>query len=231
MKKLKNEKGSTSILMMGLIVGIILMGFVFVDMSVVFMEHRVSQKADDAAALAASIEAKKVYQEKLRDETKNELNNLKATIALFTTTSEGEDGEEESTVDWEGWFAYLESTHGGRPLPASIKAWLRDENNDIDFNEAVNFIWDDGPLSELICQAIRTRWDDIVAAANRYAHLNSVEHDVDVVFPVDGEFKIGTRTHKDIDTTNLNLQLDGKTVPAMAVVNIQQPVGKHIICH
>lgn len=248
---LRNENGSSMLLMMGLLLGIILMGFVFFDMTSVFMERRMSQTGSDAAAIAAAQEAEKSYQEVLEEETEVEL------IDLYERTEdhkedweedqededeESDDNDENSNDDdgdsWEDafdeWINDLEEEFDDRSMPASIVNYLKGSNSEVDIDDAIKFLWDTDTVSDLVCEAVSDHTDDMRDAAQPYADVNGIENDISIVFPVeDGDegFKVGVRTESTINDSFLDsVNTEQLKVPAHAIVDIQEPEGVNIIC-
>ncbi|TMN23282.1 pilus assembly protein TadG-related protein [Lentibacillus cibarius] len=236
--ELRNEKGSTTLMMMGLLLGIILMGFVFFDMSSVLMERRISQTGSDAAAIAAAQEAEKSYQEVLEEETRVELTDLHERTEDYKEDWEESVGDDESSVSWgdafDEWINNLEEEFDDRSMPASIVNYLKGANSGVDIDEAIKFLWDTDSLSNLVCDAVSSHTEEIREAAQHYADLNGIENDISIVFPVengDEGFKVGVRTKSTINDSFLNsVNTEQLKVPAHAIVNIQQPEGMNIIC-
>ncbi|WP_277679688.1 pilus assembly protein TadG-related protein [Gracilibacillus dipsosauri] len=259
MKWLNNERGAATFIMFSLFAGMILMGFIFFDLTSVFMERRMSQTGSDAAAIAAAQKAEEIYQEKVKERSEEITGDLKDEIErlkqewreewerMVEEASEDEDEEDSgSSVDVPSWSEFfeekftewkegVESTYDNRSMPGSMESYFRSSAIDyeIDINEAMRFFWSEEGLSDFICEKVLEEEGQMREAAQRFADLNGIENDISIVFPVEGDqFKVGIRTKSTINDTFVHtVNTDDLDVPADAVANIQEPRGIKIICN
>ncbi|WP_246202610.1 pilus assembly protein TadG-related protein [Virgibacillus doumboii] len=247
-KYVHNEDGATIFIMFGIFAGIVLIGFVFFDMTSVFSERRMSQTGSDAAAIAAALEAEKSYKEDLEEDVAEKLEDLFGDLEEhkedWEEDQEDEDSEdngdgndEESNNDdeWEeefdDWIEDREDDHDHQ-MPGSIIKYLKGETTDVDINDAIKFLWDTGDLSDMVCETVGDHEDEMREAAQEFADRNGIENDISIVFPVEDEgFTVGVRTKATInDSFFEGVNTDELKVPAHAIANIQEPEGVNIDC-
>ncbi|RPF50078.1 pilus assembly protein TadG-related protein [Aquisalibacillus elongatus] len=249
MKWVNNERGSATFIMFSLLAGMIIMGFIFFDMTSVFMERRISQTGSDAAAIAAAQKAEEVYEDRIEEKIKDSIDHLETRTKdqIEQWEEEFEEMQEDSEpgpspISWdeffdekfEEWIEQIEEEHDHRSMPSGIVSYLRyNIPLDIDIENAMKFFWNEEQLSNLICEAVLDHKDDEIRdAAQHYADLNGIENDISVVFPVEeDEFKVGIRTKSTINDSFVDsVNTDELKVPANAVVNIQKPRDINVVC-
>ncbi len=235
-KYIRNEKGAASFVMLGIFVGLVIMGFLFFDMTSVFMERRMSQTNSDSAALAAALKAEELYEEYMKTEAEEYLDELKARTDAHMSDWEA-NKDEDDTRTWEEvfmeWIESLEAEFG-RSMPGQIVSFLR-SGGSVDINVAMKFLWDPDEVSDMICGEVDRKREELREEAEEFAVRNGMEEDneISLVFPVEGdEFKIGIRTKGTINDSFLNsVDTDDLKVPAHAVVEIEQPKDFEIVCN
>jgi hypothetical protein len=231
-KIIRNDRGSTTIFMVGLLLGIILLGFVFFDMTSVFMERRMSQTGSDAAVMAAAIQAEKAYKEEMEKEAEDIIKGLYDRTQAEKLAWEQSDRE----IPWSEVFAELiedlEGEFDNRSMPSDIKNYLDDGNGQVDIDRAMRFLWDREEISDLVCEAVYENEDKMRDAAQEFADANGIENDISIVFPVEGEgFRVGVRTKSTINDSFIDsVQTDQLKVPAHGIVQIQEPKNVNINC-
>lgn len=87
---IKNEKGNTLLVILGLLIGAIFISFIFFDFFTTYTTKRVSQTSADAAALAAANEIKEVYDDKLKTEIESRMDHLREAANEFVEEKTGE---------------------------------------------------------------------------------------------------------------------------------------------
>ncbi len=227
-KYVDNEKGSTLLVVMGLLIASIFISFIFFDFFTTFATKRVSQTSADAAALAASNEAKKVYDKELTKELKDRMNKLKKD-ADKEKDKEGE-GEEPPAEDdglLGGIFDGVE-----KEIPADLEAWLEDPTVDVDLNDALHYLFEEDEVNQIACGAINQNRNRIEEAARHYATKNKSD-DVEVEFFYNNAFQIYVEVKKGAEfvTVDEGALGDNNQVKANASAVIQAPKGINIVCN
>ncbi|WP_026691109.1 pilus assembly FimT family protein [Alteribacter aurantiacus] len=199
-KIMKEERGSTLIIVVAILIAAIFMSFVFFDIFTTFANKRVSQTSADAGALAAAKEIREAYEGELRAEVLNELRDLDERIGeeldelleeLLDERDEEDEDEEEIDED-----ELLDDIYEEWEIPESILDRLEDPTAEIDIVDAIEFFFDGdhGDVTAIMCRGVQKQWEQVEGAATYYAEKNGAVNegpdDVTVRFPYDGEFKV-----------------------------------------
>ncbi|HLU21210.1 MAG TPA: pilus assembly protein TadG-related protein [Bacillaceae bacterium] len=216
---LKNEKGNTLLVILGVLVGAIFISFIFFDFFTTFANKRVSQTGADAAALAAANEIKEVYDEKLRSEIEIRMGHLRETANEFVDEILEEISEdyEDSLEDLDeddpipdppdiDMDAIWNQVLNRMDIPHELRDAVRYEWVEIDAMAALEYFFENvwyldwfsnqvKEINEVACEAIINAEDQWTDAAKHYATKNGSDEDVDVVFKGD-EFKVMVRVKK-----------------------------------
>jgi hypothetical protein len=227
-KYVDNEKGSTLLVVMGLLMASIFISFIFFDFFTTFATKRVSQTSADAAALAASNEAREVYNKELTKELKDRMDELKKD-AEKEKEKEGE-GEEPPAEDdglLNGIFDGV-----GKEMPADLEAWLEDPAVDVGLNDALKYLFEEEEVNQIACGAINANRSRIEEAARHYATKNKSD-DVEVEFFYNNAFQIYVEVKKGAEFVTVDEEALGENnqVKANASAVIQSPKGLNIICN
>ncbi|WP_416730350.1 pilus assembly protein TadG-related protein [Fictibacillus sp. JL2B1089] len=232
---LKSEKGSTLLVVMGLLMAAIFISFIFFDFFTTFAAKRVGQTSADAAALAAAEEAKQIYDKELKEQIKERLDKLKE--------EQAEEEEEESKGDEpqedEGISTPLPEIGDvlfGKEMPPGVEKWINGSIVDLDslnLNEALKYLFEQDEINKISCGSIDDAFPKIEEAARHYAKLNGAEDDIEVEFPYEGEFKVYVKVKKKAEFVTVDENMfsgDENMVRAEAAVNIATPKGLEISC-
>ncbi|WP_416148243.1 pilus assembly protein TadG-related protein [Salipaludibacillus sp. HK11] len=212
MKVLKNEQGSTLIMIMAILMASIFMAFMFFDLFTTFANKRVSQTGADSGVLAAAKEARHASREALLEEVVDRLEDLEEEIGDLLEDEEedflADIDEEEDPPEFDE-EEYLENIIDDLDIPDSIVDRLNDPTADIDFEEALDFFFDDdGDVTAIACYGISNEWNEIEEAAIYFAVKNGAVHesnnDIVVRFPYDNEFKIQVFTKRNPDYVTID---------------------------
>lgn len=197
LKRLKNEEGNTTIIVLIILMAAILMSFVFFDMFTTYVTKRVSQSAADAAAIAASQEMKKTYQNEMREHINNELEDLRSQLETEVENIINEENErraeeeEEPLTDdeidsiWEAVFDNFNIVND--PV---MRDFLRDPSSEIEIEHLLWIIGNDRQVTRFICDKIYDNRDEIREAARRFAVKNGADEDIEIVFPYNFQFEV-----------------------------------------
>ncbi|MCA0989595.1 pilus assembly protein TadG-related protein [Guptibacillus algicola] len=216
---LKNEQGNSMLLIMvGLLVVSIFISFAFFDFFNVFISKRVSQTSADSAVLAASREARKSYDEVIKDKLENRLEDIKQNVA----------NEELEDADIGGWLE-SEIEGGDDSYRSEVEKWIKEGDGvDLDANKLLLYFYNEEEISEIACEAVRGNMSEIEDAANRYAKKNGADRNVRVEFEEE-TFSIYVQSErKGSYVTVEDSQFEG--IKADAAAGIGTPVGIDISC-
>ncbi|MFG6497540.1 pilus assembly protein TadG-related protein [Fictibacillus sp. UD] len=229
-KHVDNEKGSTLLVVMGLLIASIFISFIFFDFFTTFATKRVSQTSADAAALAASNEAKKVYDEELSKELKDRMEKLKKD-ADKEKDKEGKEEGEEPPVEDDGLLGGI-FDGVGKEMPPDLEEWLEDPSVDVDLNDALKYLFEEDEVNDIACGAINENRNRIEEAARYYATKNKSD-DVEVEFFYNNAFQIYVEVKKGAEFVTVDEEAlgDNNQVKANASAVIQAPKGMNIVCN
>jgi hypothetical protein len=234
---LNNEKGSTLLVVIGLLMATIFISFIFFDFFTTFAAKRVGQTSADAAALGAAEEAKKIYDKELRKRLEERMNELKAEKeAEKAEEEEGEEGGAEP--EDEGGITTpivsdLADAIFGKTMPSDLERWINGEDVEVDLNKAIKFLFKEDEINEIACGSIDNAIPQLEDAARFYAEINGAEEDIDVEFPYEGDFTVYVQVKKKAEFVTVDETMfsgDENKVKAEAAVNIASPKGIKITC-
>jgi hypothetical protein len=232
---LKNERGSTLLVVMGLLMAAIFISFIFFDFFTTFAAKRVGQTSADSAALAAAKEAKQIYDKELRKQIKDRLDDIKS--EKEAEKEEGKEGAE--PAEGEGISTPITGIGDalfGKEMPPGVEKWINGSIVDLDsmdLNEALKYLFEQDEINHISCGSIEDAFPQVEEAARHYAKLNGAEEDVEVEFPYEGEFKVFVKVKKKAEFVTVDENMfsgDENKVRAEAAVNIATPKGIEISC-
>ncbi|MCR2823704.1 pilus assembly protein TadG-related protein [Lederbergia panacisoli] len=251
----RNEKGNTLLVIIGLLVGAIFISFIFFDFFTTYASKRVSQTSADAAVLAAANEIKDVYDEKLKSEIEIRMDRLREVANEFVqekideimddNTEEDEDGNpipppsltaRELDTIWKWAMDKMQ-------IPNELRKAVRYSYEEVNANLALRYffknVWykewfsrEVKEINDVACEAIKKsepRWTD---AATYFAVKNGAEEDIDIIFK-GKEFKVMARVKKSASFITVKDQSFGsgeQDVFAEAEASIKTPKEIDIKC-
>lgn len=236
---LKNERGSTLLVVMGLLMAAIFISFIFFDFFTTFAAKRVGQTSADSAALAAAEEAKQIYDKELRKQIKDRLDDLKSEKEAEKEAEKEEGKEGAEPAEDEGISTPITGIGDalfGKEMPPGVEKWINGSIVDLDsmdLNEALKYLFEQDEISHISCGSIEDAFPQVEEAARHYAKLNGAEEDVEVEFPYEGEFKVFVKVKKKAEFVTVDENMfsgDENKVRAEAAVNIATPKGIKISC-
>ncbi len=237
-KYLINERGNGMLLVIvGILIGSIFISFMFFDFFNVFISKRISQTSADAAVLAASKEARLIYEERYNSAIESELEDLRELFddekeKAETEEEEGEEGEEEPPPDEDTLLdriiKEMEKKYRKVTMPPSLREWLEDPDAEIDPVEALKYFYKEDERNEMACTAIAGDMERIRNAADEYARKNGADRNVQVEFD-QRKFSIFVESEKDGRYVTADDSLfDG--IDADASATIKRPKGLDMAC-
>lgn len=231
---LKNEKGSTLLVVMGLLMAAIFISFIFFDFFTTFAAKRVGQTSADSAALAAAEEAKQIYDKELKKQIKDRLEKLKSEQEAEEEGSDAAELPEDEGISTP--LPGIGNALFGKEMPPGVEKWINGSIVDLDsldLNEALKYLFEQDEINKISCGSIEDAFPQIEEAARHYAKLNGAEDDIEVEFPYEGEFKVFVKVKKKAEFVTVDENMfsgDENKVRAEAAVNIATPKGIDISC-
>lgn len=231
---LKNEKGSTLLVVMGLLMAAIFISFIFFDFFTTFAAKRVGQTSADSAALAAAEEAKQIYDKELKKQIKDRLEKLKSEQEAEEEGSDDVEPPEDGGISTP--LPGIGDALFGKEMPPGVEKWINGSIVDLDsldLNEALKYLFEQDEINKISCGSIEDAFPQIEEAARHYAKINGAEDDIEVEFPYEGEFKVFVKVKKKAEFVTVDENMfsgDENKVRAEAAVNIATPKGIDISC-
>lgn len=231
---LKNEKGSTLLVVMGLLMAAIFISFIFFDFFTTFAAKRVGQTSADSAALAAAEEAKQIYDKELKKQIKDRLEKLKSEQEAEEEGSDDVEPPEDGGISTP--LPGIGDALFGKEMPPGVEKWINGSIVDLDsldLNEALKYLFEQDEINKISCGSIEDAFPQIEEAARHYAKINGAEDDIEVEFPYEGEFKVFVKVKKKAEFVTVEENMfsgDENKVRAEAAVNIATPKGIDISC-
>lgn len=251
---LKNERGNTMLVVLGLLIAAIFISFIFFDFFTVFANKRMSQTSADAAALAAAQEIKVIYDEKLDTEIEERMEQLREEANELVDGELGGDEDEEGNnkeddgdggsdepemTEDEAWEKVLDDMD----IPDELKEAIRNPHADFDANEALKYFFDNvwykewfsdeiDEINDVVCEEIvntESQWQE---AARYYAETNGADRDIEIDF-LEDEFRVYARVKKPASFITVDDSFFGegeRDVYAEAEASIKTPKDIDIIC-
>lgn len=222
LRDLRNEQGSTVILVIGLLVGSIFLSFVCFDLFTAYMSKRISQTSADAAVLAAAQAARKAYEDHVTGVIQEKFAQLQKDVDEKVAELVDED-----TTYEEAWDMVMELFEI-RPKFPEIEEKLKNPGDVIEAGRALKYFFrhDEKQIERTICFGIQKNMAEVEAAAQAYARKNGAAEQVNVVFPYDDQFEIYAKVKR---PTSFVLVDDDKFAPGArdvyteAAASIQLP--------
>ena len=191
-----NERGNAMMISLIVVFCFIFLAFVFFDVFSTYAYKNASQKATDAAAIAAALEAKDIYEEELAYRLEQAFAPFASGIRDALEEDEGDEDEEEGEVsaqnvgnDDDISEEDLEDNPDLTDAPQVVLDRIIDASTPLT-NEALLFFFSDAQITGFICDSMRRDWSRIEEKANYFAQKNGAEDITDLEFPYDGSFEI-----------------------------------------
>jgi|GEM_PF-3623572 len=183
---LSEERGSSHIIILGLVWGMFLLSILFFDFFGVFITKRISQTSADAAALAATKEAVRVYQAELKSEVNRQVSYWRP---IYRSEAHALVAASEGTLTFEEAWQIVMTRHG---VPSGLERKLWEPSQyTVDVAEALNYFYrlNRGQITRIMCNAIENN-PGVKQAAVDYARKNGADREVKMIFPYKGEFQV-----------------------------------------
>ncbi|UOE92258.1 MULTISPECIES: pilus assembly protein TadG-related protein [Bacillaceae] len=245
MKKIvTNERGNTTLVIMGLLFATIVVTFIFFDFFSAFAAKRGSQTGADAAALAAANEAHQIYDARLRTEVQQKMDDLRALVNLLVANRIAEheaeqeelDEEDREEPDVEAIFNSVISTllsGFNGPMPNDLRQWIRGHDVEVNANRALRFFFTDTEVNWMVCNEITDNLDRVQEAARYYAETNGAEEELRIAFPYNEQFHVYVEVEKKPHLVFFpDMAENGENnVEARASASIKMPRNMTISCN
>ncbi|RNA66843.1 pilus assembly protein TadG-related protein [Alteribacter keqinensis] len=236
-KVLKEERGSTLLVIVGVLMIAIFLSFIFFDMFTTFANKRVSQTSADAGAIAAANQIRDAYEEELTDEILSRFDDLADDIGdelddrleeLLDARDEDEE-EDEEEIDEDD---LLDEIYDDWEIPDSILERLKDPTAEIDVVDAILYFFegDHGDVTAIMCRGVQQRWGSIEEAATYFAEKNGAVNegpdDVIVRFPYNNEMRVQVYAKRNPSYVTVSSEdLSNNDLYAQAAANVESIPG------
>ncbi|MFD2705544.1 pilus assembly protein TadG-related protein [Salibacterium lacus] len=169
----RNERGNAMMLSLFIVICFVFLAFVFFDIFSTYAYKNTGQNAADAAAVAASSEAKDIYDEELSERLEEEFSSFAKEVREAAQDKEVSIREEAES----------------RGAPDVVVDKIMDDDVTLT-NEALLFFFTDAEITNIMCGAIKDNWSDIEDKANYFAQENGAKEVIEMKFPYGQSFEI-----------------------------------------
>lgn len=229
---LRDQQGGSMIIVIGLVMGAILLSFVFFDMFTVLMNKRVSQTSADAAVLGAVQEMKEIYESRLREKIEEELIDLgdrieaevQRIIAELLDAID-EENPEPPEIDPEAIRQQVMNSMG---IPSAIQCRFTHPKCPLNASVALEYFFGHETTTRLACQAIRERWSRVEQVAQYYATTNGAKDEIELTFPYNNQFAVFASVKTEASFTTVDdssFAAGARDVTASAAAQVTYPQG------